>query len=177
MRWGWSNHGQSYLLNLTSVISTSCCQNADIDFYTPPIPLHQTCSPFIYPGNSGKHPTWMHGVSCSPMPRGVSPVWHWASNGQFALCGTLSVSLFLVSSSRVVVVHLAHLACTIIQRGVSLCRSNEERLISVENSWASCPLAFHEVGRDTFCNLAFHFVSFLLPPILNSCSSPCRHWL
>ena len=52
-------------------------------------------------------------------PRGVSPVWSWANNGQFALSGTSSVSLTSrVCSSRVVVVHLAHLVHTIIQRGV-----------------------------------------------------------
>ena len=52
-------------------------------------------------------------------PRGVLPVWCWASNGQFNLCGTFSVSFpSRVCSSRKVVVHLACLVCMTVWRGV-----------------------------------------------------------
>ena len=46
-----------------------------------------------------------------------------------------------------------------------LCWSNEKKSILMEHSWASSPLVFHEVGKDAFCNLALHFVWFLLPLI------------
>ena len=100
-------------------------------------------------------------------PRGVLPVWCWAGNGQFTLCGTFSVLLFCICSSRVVVVHLACLACTTIQRWVPSVRVMRKKSILVEDSWTSCQLVFHQVWRDAFCNLALQFIWFLLPPILH----------
>ena len=92
--------------------------NTDVDVYTPLIPLHQTFHPLSNKGALSN--IWMNvwGLLFTH-PRRVSPVWCWVSDGQFALCGTSSVSLLSgVCSSRVVVVHLAHFACTTVQRGV-----------------------------------------------------------
>ena len=52
-------------------------------------------------------------------PEGVLPVWHWAGDRQFNLCGAFSVSLISgVCSSRMVVVQLAQLVSTAIQIGI-----------------------------------------------------------
>ena len=54
----------------------------------------------------------------STHPRGVLPVWCWASDRQFKLCGVSSVSLYSgVCSSSMVVVHMACLAHMTIQGG------------------------------------------------------------
>ena len=114
-RWGWSNPTQSYHLSLTGVISTYSARMLTLTA-TPLHPSTLDFSPFIYPGSSGKH---LNAQSLLfTHPSGAGPVWHWAGNGQFAFHGASSVSLFRVCSSRVVVVHLAHLACTTIQRWV-----------------------------------------------------------
>ena len=70
-------------------------------------------------------------------PRGVSPIWCWASDGQFALCGAYSVSLFSwVCSSMVFVVHLACLVHMTIQRGVPSV-GQWGKSILVEDLWMS----------------------------------------
>ena len=94
------------------------CKNAIIDFYIPPIPLHQTYNPLS--SQEALRNVHMNAQSfLLTHPRGVLSVWCWASNWQLTLCGTSSVSLSSrVSSSRAVLVHLVHLACTDIQRGV-----------------------------------------------------------
>ena len=93
-------------------------QGSDVDFCTPLIPLHQTFHPWS--SKEALENVQMNMWSfLFTHPRGISHVWHWAGDGQFALCGTSSVSLpSRVSSSRVVVVHLACLAHMTIQRGV-----------------------------------------------------------
>ena len=92
--------------------------NAYIDVHTPPIPLHQTFYPLSSKEALG-HVQMNAQSFLFTHPRGVSPVWCWGNNRQFAVCGTSSVSLSSgVCSSRMVVVHLAHLAHMIIQRGV-----------------------------------------------------------
>ena len=42
----------------------------------------------------------------------------------------------------------------------------------MEDLWASGLLVFHKVGREILCNLALHFIQFLLPPILHLSPSP-----
>ena len=95
-----------------------CHQNTNADFHIPLIPVHQT----FHPWSSKEVPenVWRNEWSfVLTQPRGVSPVWHWASDEHCALCGTSSVSLPSgVCFSRVVVVHLAHLAHMTAQRGV-----------------------------------------------------------
>ena len=95
-----------------------CCQNVNNGFHMPQIPLHQT----LHSLTSQEAPENISMNAQSFLfthPSGVLPVWHWASNGQFTLCGTTSVSLSSrVCSSRMVVVHLAHLALRTIQIGV-----------------------------------------------------------
>ena len=65
-------------------------QNADIDFYTPPIPLHWTFHPL-----SGKEALGNVHMNTQSFlftyPSGVSSVWCWTSNGKFTLSGTYSV--------------------------------------------------------------------------------------
>ena len=132
-----------------------------------PFPLHWT----FYPWSSRDAPENIFSNVQSFLlthPRGVSPVWHWASSRQFALCGASSFSLtFQVGSSRMVVAHLVHSACTSEHKGTPIMGGNEKKLIPVEDSWASSLLVFHKVGRDTFSNSAFHFVWFLLPLVFH----------
>ena len=168
-RWGWSSHGMPYLLSLTSVISTSTAGMLMLTS-THLLSLYIGVFTFYLSRKLWEMSEWMQGVSCSPILE-ESPVWCWDSDRQFTMCGTSSVSLFWVHSSRVEVVHLSCLACTTVQRwvpSVGVIRKN----ISVDDSWTSGPLVFHEVGRDTFCNLAFHFVQFLLPLILHLSPPP-----
>ena len=80
------------------------------------------------------------------------------------------VSLTVLSCScRVVAVHLACLACTTIQRWDPPVRVLRKSQFSLGNSCASCPLVFHEVGREAFCNWcstsygSSSHQSFLLP--------------
>ena len=95
-----------------------CCWNANADFYTPPIPLHWTFHSLSIQKALGNICMNMQSFLFTH-PRVVSPVWCWASDRQFALCGVSSVSLASrVCSYRVVLVHLACLACTAIQRWV-----------------------------------------------------------
>ena len=54
-RCSWSNWGQSYLLILTGVNSTSTTGMPTLTS-THPFPSILNFSPFIYPGSSGKHP-------------------------------------------------------------------------------------------------------------------------
>ena len=93
-------------------------QNTNIDIHTPLTPLHQT----FHPWSSKEAPENVQMKVQSFLfihPRGVLPVWCWAGDGQFTLCGTSSVSLPSgFCSSRVVVAHLSCLAHTTIQRGV-----------------------------------------------------------
>ena len=92
--------------------------NTYVDIHTPLVPLHQTFH--AWSSKEALENIWMKAWSfLFTHPRGVSPVWHWAGNGQFTLCGTSSVSLSSwFCSSRVVVVHLACLAHMTVQRGV-----------------------------------------------------------
>ena len=95
-----------------------CCQNTNIDFYTPLIPLHWTVHPWSKKEalENIQRNAWSFLFT---QPRGVWSVWCWAGDGQFALFGTFSVSLsFRICSSKVVVVPPTCLACTPIQRGV-----------------------------------------------------------
>ena len=94
-------------------------QNAGVDVDTPLMSLHWTFHPLSSKETLGN--AQMNAWSLPfTYPRGVSVVWCWASDGQFTLCGAFSVLLFsAVCSSRMVVVHLAHLVHMIIQRGVT----------------------------------------------------------
>ena len=71
-----------------------------------PFPLHWT----FYPWSNKEVPqNLLRNVQSFlfTCPRGVSPVWHWATTRHFTLCGALSFSLtFSVGSSRMVVAHL-----------------------------------------------------------------------
>ena len=93
-------------------------ENTDVDFHTPLIPLHQTFHPWSY--KEALENVQMNVWSFLLIhPRGVSPVWCWAKDWQFTLCGASSVSLYsIVCSSSMVVVHLAYLAHMTIQKGV-----------------------------------------------------------
>ena len=114
----------------------------------PSIPLYQTFHPLSI--QEAQRNVQMNAWSLLfNNPRGVLLVWYWASGGQFALCGAFSVSLFWGCSSRVVMVHLACLTCTTMQRWVPSLRVMRK----------------HKVGRDAFCNLALHLIWFLLPLI------------
>ena len=77
-------------------------------------PLHEA----FYPLSREEALGYVQMNACSLLfihPRGVWPVWHWAGNRQFTPCGAFSVWLFSgVCSFRMVVVHMAHLACMII---------------------------------------------------------------
>ena len=65
-----------------------------------------------------------------------------------------------------------------------LCQSNKKKSVLVQGTWASCLLVFHEVGRDSFHNLALHCVWFLLwlifhlypPPVGISFSQDQVNW-
>ena len=92
-------------------------QNTNTDFNTP-IPLHHTFHPLSFQEALGNVHTNTQSFLFTN-PTGVLPVCHWASNGQFTLCGTSSVLLpSRVCSFRAVMVHLACLACTTVQRWV-----------------------------------------------------------
>ena len=87
-----------------------------------PFPLHWTFHPWFSkeaPENILKN-VWSFLLT---HPRGVSPVWHWASSRHLAFCGTFSFSLaFWVVSSRVVVVHLVCSAQTPVHKGAPIMR-------------------------------------------------------
>ena len=107
-RWVWSNHGWSYLFSLTGVISTSTARMPMLTS-THPLSLYIELFTLYLLRKLWETSKLMQSLLFTN-PRGVSPVWCWASDRQFTLCGAFSVSLFWVCSSRVVVVHLAHLA-------------------------------------------------------------------
>ena len=92
--------------------------NTDVDVHTSLVPVHWTFHPW-----SSKEALENFQMNAQSFlfthPSGLLPVCCWASDGQFTLCGTSSVSLSSrYCSSRVVVVHLACIAHTTIQRGV-----------------------------------------------------------
>ena len=97
-----------------------CFQNANIDFHTPLVPLHQT----FHPWSSGDALVNVQRNAQTFLfthARGVSTVCPWAGGRQFTLCGASSISLpSRVCSSRVVVVHLFHSVCTTVQGGYPL---------------------------------------------------------
>ena len=114
---GWSNHDQSYLLSLTVVVCTSTSR-------TPILTSTHTLSLYIqlftlYLSQEAMGNIQMNAWSLLfTHPRGVSPVWCW--NWQqtiHTLWHFFSLTL-LSCSSRAVLVHLACLACTTIQRWV-----------------------------------------------------------
>ena len=92
-------------------------QNTEVEFHAPLIPLHQTFH--AWSSKEAPENIYMNAQSfLSTNLRGVSPVWCWASDRQFTICGASSVLLSSgVCFSRVEVVHLAHIAHMTIQRG------------------------------------------------------------
>ena len=143
------------------------CQNTNVDFHTSLIPLHWTFYPWSSKGalENVKINAW--GFLFTHL-RGVSPVWCWEGDGQFTLCGASLVSLSSeVCSSRGRGGAPGPLSLHSLTERSLLCRSNEIWLVLVEDSWVSCQLVPHEVGRDVFSNLVFHFIWFLLPPVLH----------
>ena len=141
-----------------------CCWNANIDFYIPSIPLNQTFNPLSSQESLNCMTLWSFLFT---HPRGVSTVWCWASNGQFTLCGASSVSLpFRVCSSGVVLVHLAHIVCTIAETGVlSVIVMRKFNfgggLMSILSTGSS------QGRKGCLLQPVIHFVCFLFPPVLH----------
>ena len=144
-----------------------CHQNSNVDSLTPMVPLHQT----FHPWSNRDAPENVQRIEQSFLfiqPRGVSTVcllgqwqtiytlWHF-----FSLIPTLS--LFLYGGGGA----LGPLSSHEYTKGSPLCRSNEKKSALVEDMWVSCLLVLHKVGRDSFSNSAFHFIWFLLPPVLH----------
>ena len=131
-----------------------------------PDPLHWT----VYPLTNKEALGNILANTQSPLfthPRGASPVWCWASDEQLALCGASCLtpfhSLYLEGGGGAP----GPLSIHDHTEWSPPCRSNEERLVLVKDSWASCPLVLHEEGRDALCDLAFHFIQFLLPWVVH----------
>ena len=134
--------------------------------YTPLIPLHQTFHPWSN-RDALKKFWWVAQSFLFTQPRGVSTVCCWACSRQFTIHGVSSVSLLSgVCCPRVVVVKQTHLACMTIHRRSPL-QEQWEKVSLVEDSWASHFLVLHEVQRDSFSNLVFHFIWLLLPSVLH----------
>ena len=165
-RWGWSNHGWSYLFKPHWCDQYLCYQNTDTDFHTPPVTLHQT----FHPWSSKKAPENIQRNAWSflfTQPRRVSSVCHWTGDGQFTLCGA-SVSLSSrVCSSRLVMVHPAQLAHTIIQREVLFVGAMRKSQFQWRTPEHPVHWFFTRVGKDAFSNLALHSVWFLLLLVLH----------
>ena len=103
----------------TSVISTICCQNANIDSHTPLVPLHWTFYPWsnIYALEN----IWRTAQSfLLTQTKGVSTVHCWAAGRQSTLCCAFPVSLLSgICSFRVMVVLPGSSAHMTVQRGVA----------------------------------------------------------
>ena len=142
------------------------CQNTNVDLLTLPVPLHWSFT-LDAVGMLWKMSEGHHKASYSPNLKEFQWCCCWAGSKQFTLCGTSSVSsLSGVCSSRVVGVHWTHLACPIIQRGVPSARVI--RKISFGGGLMSIlSTSFYMVQRDSFSNLVFHFIQFLLPLVLH----------
>ena len=132
-----------------------------------PFPLHQM---FYLWSSKDTHENILRNAQSFLLthPRGVSPVWHWASGRQFTLCDASSFLLTSwVGSSRMVV---AHLVCS--------AHTPEHKVAPITGVmrksqfwWRTCECLvhwfFHELGSDAFSNSAFHFVWFLLPLVFH----------
>ena len=120
MRWGWGYHGWYYPSSFTSVIITTASRTLMLTSARTLIPLNWT----FHPWSSKDALLNLQRNAQSflfTQPRGVSIVCCWRAGRQFTLCCASSISLpSRVCSSRVVVVHLAHSACTPTQRGYPL---------------------------------------------------------
>ena len=173
-RWDGGNHGWLVLSNFISVISTSASRVLTLMSAYIPFTLHQTFHTW-----SGKEaleniPKNVHEASYWPALEEVSPVWCWASSRHSALCGTFSFSLTLwVGSSRTVVAHAlsAHLIhwvhkeapiFGVMRRSWFRWRTHKHLVL----------LVLHEVWRDAFGNLAFHFTHFHPPTRVFHLSPP-----
>ena len=120
-RWGWSNHNWSCLISLTSVISTSTAGMLTLTA-TPLLSLYIGLFTFYSSRKFKLMFKWTHRIPYSSTLEES----HLSDAGPVmdnSLCGASSLSLFWVCSSRVVVVHLACLACTTIQRWVPSVRA------------------------------------------------------
>ena len=148
-----------------------CCQNTDVDFQSSLIPLYQT----FYPWSSKEAPenVWMSFLFTHP--REDSPVWCWANEGKIH---TLWCSISLIPFWRFFLQGICRepspLSSYDSTERSPLCRSNEKKSVLWEDSWASCPLVPHEVGRDTFSNLLLHFIHFPPLTVPSLSSSPSR---
>ena len=150
-------HSQLYPTSLTSVISTSTARMLAL---TPTCPWSPYIELFIL------DPMWMlwkmskgqHRASQSPnleesplsvtgLVQTIYTLWHFHSL-------TPIWSLFLPGSDGSTCPLSSH-DCT---KWNVLHRSDEKKLVSVKNSWASCLLLHHEVWRDTLSNLVYHFI-------------------
>ena len=113
-RWGWSNHGQSYLLSLTSVISTSAARMPMLTAI-PLLSLYIGLFTLYQSRKLWEMFEWMHRVFYSPTLEESH-----LSDAGLAMDNLHFVALPQSHSSEFVplgwVVHLAYLACTTIQR-------------------------------------------------------------
>ena len=73
-----------------------CCQNANVDSFTPLVPLASNFSPLIKQGHSRKCWEGQHRASCSPNLEGVSAACCWDGSRHSTLYGTFSVWLKFV---------------------------------------------------------------------------------
>ena len=135
-------------------------QNADVDIHTSQIPLHQTLHPLSNKEALGNilMNTWS---SYAPI----------LEESQLSDAGLATDHLHCVALSQ------SHSLPEFVPlwwwwwtwptythdhtERSPLCRSDEEKSVLVEDSQASGPLVFHEVGRDALSNLPFQFIWFL----------------
>ena len=141
-----------------------------------PFPLHQTFHPWSNkeaPENILRN-AWSFLLTC---PRGVLPVWCWASSRHFALFGPSSFSLtFWVGSSRVLLVHLVCLALAPEHKGAPITGVMRKswfqwELVSV---WST---GFLQGRKGCLQQLCVPLCTVPPPTGLSPFSSLCRHWL
>ena len=119
------------------------------------------------------HPHKCTAVSYSPILKGVSPVWSWASNGHshfVALAQSHSPPNFVLLGLWWCT--WPTVAPTTIQRGVLSVGVMRKSQFWWRNHEHPVCWFFTEVERDTFCNLVLHFIWFLPPTSPSHSSSP-----
>ena len=136
-------------------------QNGDVDIHIPLIPLHQTFPP-LSSKEALEMSEWLYRGSYSPIleESHLSDVGWW-----WTIC-TLWCFLNLTLFPKFV--PLGWWWCTWPTYHAQPYREEScLKVVSVEDSWVSCPLVPHEVERDALSNLTLHFVLFLLPLVLH----------
>ena len=187
---------QSYELMISRIkrgevelIMVSCILLTSPVWSVPPLQEHQCWLPYIPdPSTVSFHPwsnrdapenVWRRAQSfLFTQPRGVPTACCWAGGRQFTLCGASSVSIpSRVCSSRVMVVHQGHLACTTIQRGVPFAGA-------MRKSWYwwrtyECPVCWFFVRYKGTPSATWVFLLHTVPPPTGPSlsSSPCRYQL